>query len=142
VYGNNLVPVEKFHIPALILGADLQPKRIKPIASQIDLAPTLLSLMGINGQTPLIGRDFSKDDTSPGRALMQFDQYFALMEQQQLTILRPQQSAVSGVYDPVSKHLRLADKAPSTAQTKRALAQVLLPSYLYRQQHYHLATPP
>ncbi|MBV2129094.1 LTA synthase family protein [Rheinheimera sp. SM2107] len=139
VYGSNLVPVEKFHIPALILGADLQPNRITPVASQIDLAPTLLSLMGINGQTPLIGRDFSRDDTSAGRALMQFDQYFALMEQQQLTILRPQQSAVSGVYDPASKQLLLSDKVPSAAQTKRALAQVLLPSYLYRQQQYHLA---
>jgi len=142
VYGSNLVPVEKFHIPALILGADLQPNRITPVASQIDLAPTLLSLMGINGQTPLIGRDFSRDGTSPGRALMQFDQYFALMEQQQLTILRPQQSAVSGVYDPVTKQLTLSDKAPSAAQTKRALAQVLLPSYLYRQQQYHLANQP
>ncbi|MAD73669.1 MAG: sulfatase [Rheinheimera sp.] len=138
VYGNNLVPVEKFHIPALILGADVIPKRIKPVASQIDLAPTLLSLMGINAQTPLIGRDFSHDDISPGRALMQFDQYFALMEQQQLTILRPQQNAVSGVYDPVGKKLTLSDQAPSATQTKRALAQVLLPSYLYRQQQYHL----
>ncbi len=142
VYGNNLVPVEKFHIPALILGADIIPKRIKPVASQIDLAPTLLSLMGINSQTPLIGRDYSLDDDSPGRALMQFDQYFALMEQQQVTILRPQQNAVSAVFNPDTKQLILSDKAPSDEQTKRALAQVLLPSYLYRLQQYHLAEQP
>src|SRR5690606_13021181 len=47
VYGDNLVPVEKFHIPALILGPDLEAKTITPVASQIDLAPTLLSLLGI-----------------------------------------------------------------------------------------------
>lgn len=137
VYGNNLVPVDKFHIPALILGADLTPKRIKPVASQIDLAPTLLSLMGISANTPLVGRDFSRDATSPGRALMQFDQYFALMEQQQVTILRPGQSAVAGYYHPEQKQLQLALQAPDSQQVQRALAQVLLPSYLYRQQKYH-----
>ncbi|MEH8018113.1 LTA synthase family protein [Rheinheimera muenzenbergensis] len=138
VYGNNLVPVEKFHIPALILGADLTAKRITPVASQIDLAPTLLSLMGISTSTPLVGRDFSTDDSSPGRALMQFDQYFALMQEQQVTILRPGQLPVSARYNPQLKQLQLSAQAPSTEQVKRALAQVLLPSYLYRQQQYHL----
>lgn len=138
VYGNNLVPVEKFHIPGLILGADIQAKRISPVASQIDLAPTLLSLMGISDKTPLIGRDFSRDDTSPGRALMQFDQYFALMEDKQLTILKPQQSAVAAYYDSANKTVMLSDDPVTPAQMNRALAQVLLPSYLYRQQSYTL----
>jgi phosphoglycerol transferase MdoB-like AlkP superfamily enzyme len=138
VYGNNLVPVEKFHIPGLILGADIQPKRITPVASQIDLAPTLLSLLGISTPTPLIGRDFSRDDTSPGRALMQFDQYFALLEDNNLTILRPQQAPVGAVYDPLSHRLTTSAVPVSAAQHARTLAQVLLPSYLYRQQQYHL----
>ena len=138
VYGNNLVPVEKFHIPALILGADITPKRIEPVASQIDLAPTMLSLMGISGSTPLIGRDFARDDSSSGRAFMQFDQYFALMEQQQLTILRPQQPAIGAIYDPVAKSVTIEAGSVSDVQLKRTLAQVLLPSYLYRQQAYRL----
>jgi hypothetical protein len=71
--------------------------------------------------------------------MMQFDQYFALMEERQLTILRPQQAAVGAVYDPISKQLTLSTQAPSAQQAKRALAQVLLPSYLYRQQQYRLA---
>lgn len=138
VYGNNLVPVEKFHIPALILGADITPKQITPIASQIDLAPTVLSLMGINSTTPLIGRDFTADATSSGRALMQFDQYFALMEQQQVTILRPGQSAVSAAFNQAKKQLTLSSEPVAPEQVKRALAQVLLPSYLYRNQLYKL----
>ena len=142
VYGNNLVPVDKFHIPALILGADLTPKQIKPVASQIDLAPTLLSLMGISANTPLVGRDFSRDNTSPGRALMQFDQYFALMQERKVTILRPGQLAVSAQYDPKQKQLQLLEQVPDNAAVKHALAQVLLPSYLYRQQQYHLLRQP
>ena len=136
VYGDNLVPVEKFHIPALILGPDIEAKNISPVASQIDLAPTLLSLLGISAQTPLIGRDFSRDATSPGRALLQFDQYFALMEDNELTILRPQQAPVRASYNPVSRRLTTSTQPVSATQQSRALAQVLLPSLLYREQLY------
>lgn len=141
VYGNNLVPVDKFHIPALILGADIQPKRITPVASQIDLAPTLLSLLGISAQTPMIGRDFSRDAQSPGRALLQFDQYFALMEADKLTILRPQQAAIAASYNPANRQLAVLAEPVSAPQHARALAQVLLPSMLYRQQLYRNPAP-
>ena len=42
VRGDSMVPIERFHIPGLILGADIKPKRLKTVASQINLAPTLL----------------------------------------------------------------------------------------------------
>ncbi|OZB43029.1 MAG: sulfatase [Alishewanella sp. 34-51-39] len=141
VYGNSLVPVHKFQIPALILGADLKPKTISSLASQIDLAPTILSLMGISAQTPLIGRDFSRDTESPGRALLQFDQYFALLEQQSaseaaVTILKPDGSSVAARYLLNDKQLVLTDAAAEPAAQRRALAQVLLPSWLYREKRY------
>ncbi|MFN3710837.1 MAG: LTA synthase family protein [Alishewanella aestuarii] len=141
VYGNSLVPVHKFQIPALIVGADIQPKAINSLASQIDLAPTVLSLMGISAQTPLLGRDFSRDAESPGRALLQFDQYFALLEQQSaneaaVTILKPDGSSVAARYLLKDKQLVLTDAAAEPAAQRRALAQVLLPSWLYREQRY------
>lgn len=137
VYGNNLVPVEKFHIPALILGADIQPERIHPVASQIDLAPTALSLMGVSSNHPMVGRDFALDKASPGRAIMQFEDYFALMENNQLTILRPDQPAVSAEYDSMTKHVQILPQEPTEEAQTRALAHVLLPSLLYRKQLYH-----
>lgn len=145
VYGNSLVPVHKFQIPALMLGADLKPKAITSLASQIDLAPTVLSLMGITAQTPLIGRDFSRDAESPGRALLQFDQYFALLEQQDadeaaVTILKPDGSSLAARYLLKDKQLILTDAAAEPAAQRRALAQVLLPSWLYREQRYRLVT--
>ena len=136
VYGNNLVPVEKFHIPALILGADIQPKAIKPLASQIDLGPTLFSLMGISGKHPMLGRDFVRYPDIPGRAIMQFEDYFALMEESKLTILKPDATAVAATYDRKEKKVHLLD-TPVTAEDKqKAVAHVLLPSILYREQKY------
>lgn len=139
VYGDALVPIERFQIPGLILGADIEPKKINTVASQIDMAPTLLSLMGISAETPMIGRDLSLPEThhSPGRALMQFSDYFALMQGEKVTVLRPQQSALEGRYTPQSRQLEIIGPASEEA-THEALAHSLLPSWLYRQQRYDM----
>lgn len=136
VYGNNLVPVEKFRIPALILGGAVAPQQIQPLASQIDLAPTLLSLAGVSACHPFTGRDFSRDSQSPGRALLQFDQYFALLEQDKVVVLKPNQQAVKGRYDASNKRLELVSDAVTVDEKNRALAEVQLASYLYREQKY------
>ncbi|RVU37031.1 alkaline phosphatase family protein [Rheinheimera riviphila] len=136
VYGSNLVPVEKFQIPGLMLGGSVKPGVIKTLSSQIDLAPTLLSMIGVSACHPLLGRDLTLDSSSPGRALLQFDNYFALMEQHQLTILKPDQTAVLAHYDQKLKQLTLSDQPVSPAQYQKALAQVQLPSYLYRERKY------
>jgi phosphoglycerol transferase MdoB-like AlkP superfamily enzyme len=139
VYGNSLVPIKKFHIPGLILGADIQPRRIQPIASQIDLGPTLLSLLGVSSEHPMIGRDFVKDSDSPGRALIQFDNYFAWLEGDSATILRPGQPALLGKYAAPSGELTIDEQLrPTEAQREQALSHVILPSLLYREQRYRL----
>jgi phosphoglycerol transferase MdoB-like AlkP superfamily enzyme len=138
VYGNSLVPIKKFHIPGLILGADIQPRRIVPIASQIDLAPTLLSLLGVTSEHPMIGRDFARDSTTPGRALIQFDNYFAWLEGSTATILRPSQAPLLGDYQAATGVLQLTGATPSAAQVEQAMAHVILPSLLYREQRYKL----
>ena len=138
VYGDSLVPIKKFHIPGLILGADIQPRRIKTIASQVDLGPTLLSLLGVSSTHPMIGRDLARDSTAPGRAMLQFDNYFAWLEGSSATILRPQQAPLQGRYDAASGELALDGAAPDPARVERAMAHVMLPSLLYREQRYRL----
>lgn len=138
VYGNSLVPIKKFHIPGLILGADIQPKRIEAIASQIDLGATLLSLMGVSSEHPMIGRDFAKDSETPGRALIQFDNSFAWLEGTAATILRPGQAPLLGHYAAATGELTVNGDKPSSAQVDTAMAHVILPSLLYREQRYRL----
>lgn len=138
VYGSSLVPIKKFHIPGLILGADIAPKRISTIASQIDLAPTLLSLIGVSSEHPMIGRDFARDSETPGRALIQFGNYFAWLEGTSATILRPGRSALLASYDAAGGNLAMAPYAPTAGQVETAMAHVILPSLLYREQRYKL----
>jgi len=136
VYGSNLIPVEKFRIPGLILGADVQPEIIQTLTSQVDLAPTLLSLAGVSSCHPMLGRDLIADPDSPGRALLQFDNLFALMTPEQLTILKPNAEAVSAEYQQQTKTLTLSPQPVDSAAQQKALAQVQLPSFLYREQKY------
>jgi phosphoglycerol transferase MdoB-like AlkP superfamily enzyme len=137
VYGDSLVPIKKFHIPGLILGADVQPKRITTIASQVDLAPTLLSLLGVSSEHPMIGRDLARDSDTPGRALIQFDNYFAWLEGSSATILRPGQAPLAGQYDAATGVLTTGG-VPDAQLVDKAMSHVVLPSLLYREQRYKL----
>lgn len=145
VRGDTMVPVERFHIPGLILGADIQPKRVKTVASQIDLAPTLLSLMGVDAKHPMPGRDLTREpDELPGRAMMQYEHNYAWMEGDHVVVLRPEKEPAHACYDRASKHLRDVDTPPANgdALAKRALAHALLPAWLYREQRYRILRIP
>ena len=142
IRGDDLVPVKNFHIPALILGADITPRIIKTVASQLDLPTTIISLMGISAQHPMIGRDISAEpEDLPGRAMMQYQENYAWMEGSNAVVLRPGKAPTYAHYDKDNKKL-VPSEAPSDARAmdQRALAHVLLPSILYREQKYHLPT--
>ena len=140
VKGESTIPVERFHIPGLILGADIKPRRIKTVASQVDLPTTLLSLLGVDAKHPMVGRDLTQEPEGlPGRAMMQYEQNYGWMEGQKVVILRSGKPAAHGVYHPETKHLEMIDPpAEDRDMEKRALAHVLLPSWLYREQRYKL----
>ncbi len=144
VRGDSLVPIERFHIPGLILGADIKPLRYTGIASQIDLPVTLLSLMGIQGQHPMTGRDLSSVlPNTLGRAMMQYNDNFGWMEEtntaKNVVVLRSGKPPAHAIYDTQTKHLS-ETSPPANAKDleARALANVLLPDLLYNEQRYHL----
>jgi phosphoglycerol transferase MdoB-like AlkP superfamily enzyme len=142
VRGETLVPIKNFHIPGLILGGSVQAKTINTVASQIDLPVTLLSLMGLSVDHPMVGRDLSSlHDADIGRSMMQFKQNYAWMEGNEVVILRPQKAPVYGLYDAKTKILNAKDdftEERKSALHEAALANVLLPAMLYREKLYDL----
>lgn len=90
VYGDELVPIHLFRIPGVILGGPVEPQRIERIASQIDMIPTLLSLMGVTSEHPAIGIDQTRTDLGdfPGRAIMQYADAQAYMEGDNVVVLQ------------------------------------------------------
>ena len=92
VRGEGVFPFSKFSIPALILGPNVPIRQDSRVVSQIDMAPTLLSLSGISGEFPLIGQNINQDKIKE-RALMQFNQIFGFLENGKLVTLEPQGKA-------------------------------------------------
>ena len=55
-YGAFDVPIDRYKIPAIIVSTDFkEPKKYDKIASQIDFAPTLLDVAGIDALLPTMG---------------------------------------------------------------------------------------
>jgi phosphoglycerol transferase MdoB-like AlkP superfamily enzyme len=90
VYGAELVPVERFHIPALILGGGIEAAVYEPVASQIDMPPTLLSMIGVSSQHPMIGHDLTLPRFAawPGRAIMQYNDTQGYLVGREIAVLR------------------------------------------------------
>ena len=85
-----LVPFERFMIPGLILGPSIEPRRVPDITSQVDMLPTLLSLIGLSSAHPCIGRDVTEAQylNGAGRAFMQFHESQAYIEDDRMVVLR------------------------------------------------------
>lgn len=138
VSGADLVPIPRFHIPGVIVGEGISPRQDPRIVSQIDMAPTLLSLMGISADYPMLGKDLTRmPDDWPGRAIMQYDKNFALMQGKDVVILQPERPAEGYVYDAVSQRLKPA--AQPAELKEMALGLVLWGSLAYQQGLYQTA---
>lgn len=134
VGGASLVPIKHFHIPALILGDGITPRRDSRLVSQIDMPTTLLSLAGVSGNYPMIGFDLTQD-VNPDRAFMQYDQTQAMMKgNNDVVIQMPNKAAQGYHYDKSTE--TLTPKEVPDAMKKEALAHALLGSYLYKNRLY------
>jgi phosphoglycerol transferase MdoB-like AlkP superfamily enzyme len=90
VEGAELLPLRHFRIPGVIIGPGVPVGPWPRIASQIDLAPTLLGLIGVDAPTPMIGRDLlDLTADAPGRALMQYDATHGLLVGDRLVLHQP-----------------------------------------------------
>lgn len=133
VTGASLVPVNKFHIPGLIIGPGIKPAHYDKIASQIDLAPTLLDLLGVSSKHPMIGQNLRQlPQDFPGRALMQYGNNHAYLQGDDLVIHIPEKPPKQFVY----RDRQLIETALDAQLAKTALAHLLWPMYAYREQKY------
>jgi phosphoglycerol transferase MdoB-like AlkP superfamily enzyme len=135
VFGADLVPLERFHIPGLLIGPGVPRRQESRLASQIDLAPTLLGLMGITGAHPMIGRDIlALPADVPGRALMQYADTNAFRVQDAVVIHQPHQAAKTYDY----RGGRLVQRDHDRELERDALAHLLWADTTYHTRSYTL----
>lgn len=134
-YGKHLVPIHKFHIPALIIAPGVKKgSKYDKLCSQIDLAPTILEMIGIKTETPMPGRNLKqlKADVK-GRSIMQFHDINAFRIENQVVIMQPNKEPLQfkikndTIMEPVPLNKEMA---------KDALAHVTAASNLYKDRKY------
>ena len=134
VKGESLVPLERFHIPGFIISPDVPAHQDDTLISQIDLAPTLLSLLGVEAANPMVGQDLSQlPDGYQGRAVMQYGNTQAYVFTDHAIVLQANKKPmVYGVED-----MHLSDPIGSD-HTQLGLAYAQFASWAYDQQKYVL----
>jgi phosphoglycerol transferase MdoB-like AlkP superfamily enzyme len=88
--GKEDLPVANYHIPLFVYAPKwIQPHEDSQLASQIDLAPTLLGLLGLDYESTFFGRDLRLPVSNPPRVLIGNYQHLGLFDGSNLAILSP-----------------------------------------------------
>lgn len=89
--GKTALPVWRYHIPLLIYAPGLvKPQQVETLASQIDVAPTLLGLLNMDYDSSFFGKNVLAMAPEQGRALIANYQELGLLQGGELAVLRPQ----------------------------------------------------
>lgn len=87
--GKTSLPIERYHIPCLVYAPKLiKPQYVKKVCSQIDVVPTLLSLLRLKSRVRFAGKNIFAKDYLP-RAFMATYQDLGYYDQGRLTVLSP-----------------------------------------------------
>jgi phosphoglycerol transferase MdoB-like AlkP superfamily enzyme len=90
--GRRKLPLEKYHIPLLFYAPGrIAARSVDTVCSQIDVAPTILGLLGYSYESQFFGRDVLNLPTQEGRAPLGTFQTLGLLaaETGNLTLLEP-----------------------------------------------------
>jgi phosphoglycerol transferase MdoB-like AlkP superfamily enzyme len=88
--GKTDLPVERFHIPMFIYAPrHVAPREVPFLASQIDVAPTVVGLLGFSYRSRFFGQDILRDGEKHQRALLANYQTVGYLEAGKLVELRP-----------------------------------------------------
>lgn len=135
VYGRAQIPLKTYEIPCLIWAPEqVRPQRVDVLASQIDVAPTVLGLLGFGYRAPFFGQNLLTPSPRPRVVLFQHNHDVALYTDDRLVVLGMQRQVAEYAYD------RAADAfhrlAPEPAMQSLAVAYFQTASDLFEAHRY------
>jgi phosphoglycerol transferase MdoB-like AlkP superfamily enzyme len=105
VAGKSKLPVDKYHIPLILYAPDMLPAgHYSRIASQIDIVPTLLDVLGKKGAEQFYGQSLfvAAATHAPERAFISNYQALGYYKNDTLVVLSPKQKIEAYKIDPLS----------------------------------------
>ena len=87
VYGKAEVPLKSYEIPLMIYSPKhLEPRRVDTLMTQIDIAPTVLGLLGLPYEAPFFGEDVLDHPNQRRVALFSHNHDIAILEGKRLMV--------------------------------------------------------
>ncbi len=121
VAGKTKLPVAKYHIPLIFYAPDmLPPGHYSRMASQIDIPPTLLDLLGAKGDDHFFGQSLFEADKEPERAFISNYQQLGYYKDNKLVVLSPKSKVEAFHIDPLSYDAQPIEN--DAALTREAIA--------------------
>jgi len=139
VYGAGVVPVPSYRVPLLVYApAHIPPERNAVLGSSLDVAPTLLGLMGIDYESPFFGVDLKHVPTGGGRVVMEHNYSIALGDGASVAAIGPGQRATGYAMRPGPHDLTPAPAADAET-LERVVALTQTAHRLFNARRYHRA---
>lgn len=141
VAGKTKLPVEGYRIPLVFYAPELlKPASYQHMISQIDIAPTLLNVLGKAGDEHFFGRDIFGSKAPVERAFVSNYQALGYLKNGILTVLLPKQQVESYRVDPKNYETTPADVDPQLLSEAIAYYQSASRAFKsggLRASHYH-----
>ncbi|OGS95477.1 MAG: sulfatase [Gallionellales bacterium RIFCSPLOWO2_02_FULL_57_47] len=141
VAGKTKLPVEGYRIPLVFYAPELlKPASYPYIVSQIDIAPTLLKILGKSGDEHFFGRNLFGDEAPVERAFISNYQALGYLKNGILTVLLPKQQVESYRVDAKNYETTPAEVDPQLLTEAIAYYQTASRAFKsgeLRASHYH-----
>ena len=140
VYGSQSIPIKSYEIPLLIAGPAVvkEAGRVGQLGCSLDVAPTILGLIGRPYETLFFGRDLLKMKPEEGRVLLGHNRDIGLLSQDRMVVLGLMNTEEFYQGNPKEVDMSLLTE-PSDAEReleKDAMAIYQVADHLYTNQRY------
>jgi membrane-anchored protein YejM (alkaline phosphatase superfamily) len=108
VYGKAEIPLETYEIPLMIYAPrHIAPRQVDTLMTQIDIAPTVLGLLGLPYEAPFFGIDALHEPANRERiALFSHNHDVAILRGNELEVMGLGKTHESFTYDPATQSFR------------------------------------
>ncbi|MGP1579788.1 MAG: LTA synthase family protein [Wolinella sp.] len=131
VHGNQVMPIDMFHIPAVIISEGLKPTVYDGLASQPDVLATALDLIGIDLSYPILGNSIFKENKQEVNLII-LNETYAYRKHDYVVILVPNMPPRTFIY----KDKQLIATKDDERLIKEAISLVYILDDMYKNQSY------
>ncbi|MFZ2509395.1 MAG: sulfatase-like hydrolase/transferase, partial [Steroidobacteraceae bacterium] len=135
VYGAEQIPLKTYEIPLMMYAPKhIRPRRVDTLMTQIDVAPTVLGLLGLPYEAPFFGQDVFSTPPEHRIAFFNHNHDIAIYRNGRLAVFGLKKALHDYYYDPASDHYEPAP--PDAALARLGVAYYQTAYELFAAQRY------